>query len=278
MDQKGALADKLRIGCSGWGYKDWINVFYPSRATNKDFLKFYSSIFDAVEIDSSFYRTPSLPMIRSWYEKTPKDFLFTAKLPKKITHEKHLAGVDVQLDWFEKSIKGLREKLGGVVVQLPPSFKVAKDKARLADFLKLIDPKVHYAIEFRHISWFEDQSILPLLRDHNVSLCWTINQYLETPKEVTSDHLYLRFVGDRSITEFKGIQKDQKEKMMEWHKELLAKEDSFKDAFVFFNNHFAGFGPSSVNEFRRLSGLIEKEWTTSEKGEASPNQASLSDF
>ena len=278
MGAKSALADKLRIGCSGWGYKDWLNVFYPSGAANKDFLKFYSSIFDAVEIDSSFYRTPTPPMIRSWYEKTPQDFLFTAKLPKKITHEKHLAGVDVQLDWFEKSIKGLREKLGGVVVQLPPSFKVAKDKSRLADFLKLIDPKVRYAIEFRHMSWFEDQSILPLLRDHNVSLCWSITQYLETPKEVTSDQLYLRFVGDRSITEFKGIQKDQKQKMMEWHKELVAKEDSFKDAFVFFNNHFAGFGPASVNEFRRLTGLIEKEWATSGVGDTSPNQASLSDF
>ncbi len=128
------------------------------------------------------------------------------------------------------------------------------------------------------MSWFEDQSILPLLRDHNVSLCWSITQYLETPKEVTSDQLYLRFVGDRSITEFKGIQKDQKQKMMEWHKELVAKEDSFKDAFVFFNNHFAGFGPASVNEFRRLTGLIEKEWATSGVGDTSPSQASLSDF
>ncbi len=107
-------------------------------------------------------------------------------------------------------------------------------------------------------------------------MVWSENQYLRTPSEVTSDQVYLRMVGDREITEFKEVQKDKSAEMRAWYKELDGASDSVKGALVFFNNHYAGFGPGSVNEFRRLAGLLEYEFPTAAGSPA--GQKSLGDF
>jgi len=107
-------------------------------------------------------------------------------------------------------------------------------------------------------------------------MVWTENQYLKSPSDVTADYVYLRMVGDREITEFKEKQRDKSSEMREWYKELDEASDSVKGAFVFFNNHYAGFGPGSVNEFRRLAGMIEYEFPAGKGGAA--GQKGLSDF
>ena len=107
-------------------------------------------------------------------------------------------------------------------------------------------------------------------------MVWSENQYLRTPSEVTSDEVYLRMVGDREITEFKEVKKDKSAEMRTWYKELGEAEDSVKGALVFFNNHYAGFGPGSVNEFRRLAGLLEYEFPA--QAGAPAGQKSLGDF
>ncbi len=88
-----ALKDKLRVGCSGWGYDDWLGGFYPPDTPKSDYLKLYSGVFDCVEVDSSFYRNPGPAMTKGWYKSTPPGFLFAMKMPKRITHEKKLKGV-----------------------------------------------------------------------------------------------------------------------------------------------------------------------------------------
>jgi uncharacterized protein YecE (DUF72 family) len=114
-----------------------------------------------------------------------------------------------------------------------------------------------------------------LLERNNICQVWAINQYLSTPAAVTSDIIYLRFVGDRKITEFKQTQRNQTEVMRSWKKALENVGDSVTERFVFFNNHFAGFGPASVNEFRRLMGLVELDW----KGLKGPSpQRTIFDF
>jgi uncharacterized protein YecE (DUF72 family) len=250
----------LHIGCSGWSYKDWVGNFYPAWAKPSEYLTLYSRVFDCVEIDSTFYRSPNAQIVKSFKEKTPKNFIFTAKLPKKMTHEHKLRGVESNLGWFEGSISKLKEKLGPIVVQLPPSFKYDKDKEALRSFLNVINPRIRYAVEFRNKSWFCPE-VFAWLEDHGVCFAWSLNQYLATPPEVTTDFVYLRLVGDRQITEFRGIQRDQSVAMQEWYKNLEKVYGSVKDAYVFFNNHFAGFGPASVNEFRRLAGLMEQDWS-----------------
>ncbi len=267
---------KLRIGCSGWSYEDWVGPFYPKDAKPGDYLRLYSSIFNAVEIDSSYYRTPSPVQVNNWKHVTPPGFVFSAKFPKKITHELKLRDCQQQLEWYYKSMSQLGDKLGPLLVQLPPSFNIKKDREALETFLGLIDPKYSHAIEFRNKSWFKSE-IYQLLEKNNVGLAWSENQYATTPAETTSETQYVRMVGDRSITNFGEKQRDQSDTMRKWYTALEEKSDLFKQGFVFFNNHFAGFGPGSVNEFRRLSGLAEMDWKA-KSVEPGPLQSSMFQF
>jgi len=262
--------EKFRIGTSGWSYKDWVGPFYPSGTEAKDYIKLYSRAFDCVEVDSSFYRIPSPAMVSQWKSATPIGFTFSPKLPKKITHENKLENFESTLLYFYSVFSKLGDKLGPIVAQLPPSIKVDKHKAAMEKFVSSLEPRFRHAIEFRHKSWFTPETY-KLLEKNNVAMAWSINQYLRTPPEVTSDFVYLRMVGTREITEFNGIQKDMREEMERWVTELKEKRASIRDGFVFFNNHFAGFGPESANEFRRLLGMIAVDWS---KGQES-TQATL---
>src|SRR5207247_5919127 len=109
--------------------------------------------------------------------------------------------------------------------------------------------------------------------DLNVTMLWYVNQYRRTTTDMTSDQVCLRMVGDREITQFKEVQKDKSTEMRTWYKELEQSSDSVKGALVFFNNHYAGFGPGSVNEFRRLAGLMEYAFPAA--GAAPAGQKSL---
>jgi uncharacterized protein YecE (DUF72 family) len=262
-----------RIGCSGWSYNDWVGPFYPTDAKPDAYLKLYSQIFDTVEIDSTFYRVPSAEMIKQWYTVTPSHFLFCPKLPKRITHDLRLENSKAYTDHFTKRLSGLQEKLGPFLIQLPPSFKLHKHLQQLTRFLDTLDQQYNYAIEFRNDSWF-DPEIEKLLTDNGICQVWSVNQYLTTPLRLTADFVYLRFVGDRAINQFGKIQKDQTDEMTKWSSSLSQVQES-REKFVLFNNHFAGFGPGSVNEFRRLMGFAELNWTDLKKD---TTQKSMLDF
>lgn len=250
----------VRIGCSGWPYVDWVGPFYPAETGPGEFLKLYSKIFDCVEIDSTFYRVPSENLVKQWKSSAPEGFTFCPKIPKRITHDLHLEGVREYLDHFTNRLGLLDEKLGPFVVQMPPSFKLTKHLQLLSRFVEDLNLDHRFVIEFRHKSWF-NEDVLKLLQDKNICQVWSVNQYLTTPAARSADTIYLRFVGDRTISKFNKLQKDQRESMKEWSRKLKDVNDSTKDRFVFFNNHFAGFYPGSANEFRRLMGLAELDWT-----------------
>lgn len=270
-----SLAEKVRIGCSGWSYKDWAGPFYAKDLPAGDYLKFYSRIFDCVEVDSSFYRIPNQALIQRWKTVTPDGFVFSPKMPKKITHENKLENFESTLTYFYSVVGKLGTKLGPIVAQLPPSIKVDKHRAVMEKFIDALNPKYQHAVEFRHKSWFTPETY-KLLEDHGVAMVWSLNMYLETPAEVTTKFTYLRMVGERDITEFGGIQKERKEEMEKWVHNLEEKSGSFDRGYVFFNNHFAGFGPESVNEFRRLLGMMEADWK--EKRDTEPEQGKLTGF
>ncbi len=250
----------IRVGCSGWSYSDWVGPFYPKDTVPQDYLKLYSSVFDCVEIDSTFYRAPAVAMVQQWSSGTPVGFLFAPKIPKRITHDQHLKDISSYLGHFTRTLAQLNEKLGPFVVQLPPSFKLTKHEKALTDFITTLNPQYRYAIEFRHDSWFTPK-VEKLLESKNICQVWSINQYLTTPPAVTSDFVYMRFVGDRKLTKFSNIQRDQSKTMNTWSKALQDVANDVRERFIFFNNHFAGFGPGSANEFRRLMGLVEVNWT-----------------
>ena len=127
----GLICNTILAACSGWSYSAWQGPFYPSNMDNSssspsNWLKYYASVFDYVEINSSFYRTPNVFTVKNWFKRTPEHFRFTAKFPKVITHDKRLKDVSRELEYFLQSMLPLREKTLALLIQLPPSLKVTE--------------------------------------------------------------------------------------------------------------------------------------------------------
>ena len=259
---------KFYIGCSGWGYTAWKGPFYPSDIKNSKWLEFYSKVFDYVEIDSSFYNIPNIFMVKQWLKKTQEDFRFTAKFPKVITHDKRLKNVDNELQLFFKAIEPLCDKTLALLIQLPPSIEIMEGLQRLRELVHKLDNRFRYAVEVRHQSWFQDLAY-NFFANNNICMVWSQIVGIRTPPIVTSDFLYLRFIGDRSLQEkdFGSIQKDRSPEMRKWVNRIKRAEKSIEEenkrlkfAIVAANNHYAGFGPMSANIFRKMIGLKEVAW------------------
>ena len=255
---------KIYVGCTGWSYDGWLGHFYPSRLDRKDFLKYYSQVFDFVEIDSSFYIPPHVFMIKRWASLTPDNFRFTAKFPRSITHEKRLAAADSEkeLHYFFDVMRPLRTKLLALLLQLPPSLTAKEGAKKLEVLIHMLDPDFRYAVEVRHKSWFDNKDVNKLLSENNICLAWSQLDTIQTPPELTSDFVYLRFIGDRSIDEkdFGEIQKDRTRELKMWADSIDRVREEAKFAIVAANNHYAGFGPATANSFRKMVGLKEVVW------------------
>ena len=252
------------VGCSGWSYDAWLGHFYPASLEGREFLKYYSQVFDFVEIDSSFYRPPNLFMTKRWAKITPDNFRFTAKFPRSITHEKRLAIADPEkeLRYFFDMMRPLQSKLLALLIQLPPSLSANEGMKKLKTLVDLLDPDFRYAIEVRHTSWFDSKEFYNLLSDNKICLTWSQLTTIQTPPELTTDFIYLRFIGDRSISEedFGKIQKDRFEELQRWSEQVKRVKEKARFAIVAANNHYAGFGPATANSFRKMVGLKEVEW------------------
>ncbi|WP_261512036.1 DUF72 domain-containing protein [Chryseobacterium paludis] len=156
----------LYIGCSGFYNNDWKGSFYPDNTPTKDFLTLYSKEFNAVEINSTFYRKPTAKTLIKWFDETPEEFRFFIKIPKTISHEKRLLDCKEEISEFCQHIhENLKEKLSGFLYQFPPSFKNTPENIEL--ILKNIDSAFLNVIEFRHESWWRDE-IFDILRPKNI--------------------------------------------------------------------------------------------------------------
>ncbi|MGQ0795666.1 MAG: DUF72 domain-containing protein [Nitrosopumilaceae archaeon] len=260
---------EIKIGCTGWSYAGWIGPFYPNSLDAKYHLKHYSGIFDITEVNSTFYRIPSQAMTKKWYNDTPENFIFTAKLPKIITHDNRLKP-GPSLDQFLQAITPMKSKMNVIVIQLPPSLSFEEAKEKLDKMLNHLPKSFRYALEGRHESWFSDK-VFQYLREKNVCLIWNEVDGVNNPAPITTDFVYLRLIGDRSIPEdqFGKIQKDRTKEMKKWID--ILKNTNVPIAYVNLNNHFQGFAPGSVNEFRRLLGLENLSF-------ADKKQKTLGDF
>jgi uncharacterized protein YecE (DUF72 family) len=267
---------KFYVGCSGWSYTAWQGPFYPSDMKNSHWLEFYSKVFDYVEIDSTFYNIPSILTVKKWLKKTQDNFRFTAKFPKVITHDKRLKNVDNELELFFKAISPLYEKTLALLIQLPPSMEIMEGLQRLRELVHILDNRFRYAVEVRHHSWFQDLAY-NFFANNNICMVWSQIVGIRTPPIVTTDFLYLRFIGDRSLQEkdFGRIQKHRTPEMRKWVNRIKRAERNNGEegnkrlslAIVAANNHYAGFGPVSANTFRRMVGLTEVEWEQNSKGQ-----------
>lgn len=263
---------KFYIGCSGWSYSAWKGPFYPPNLENSDWLRYYSNVFDYVEIDSSFYRIPNQFMIKNWFKKTPDNFRFTAKFPKIITHDKHLVDVEKEVELFLRNMQPLHDKTLALLIQLPPSMQITPGLEGLRQLVPLLDERFRYAVEVRHQSWFQDLAY-NFFANNNLCMVWSQLAGIRTPPIVTTDFLYVRFIGDRSIDEsdFGKVQKNRVLEMNKWAGRIKrVKQDRGRSssngeeislAIVAANNHYAGFGPGTANMFRKMVGLSEVSWT-----------------
>jgi uncharacterized protein YecE (DUF72 family) len=162
------LSRAVHVGCSGWVYPHWRELFYPKGVPQREWLSYYARHFDTVEINNTFYRLASPAAVQNWLEQSPEGFRFAVKMSRYVTHIKRLTMVDQGTRRFYEALDGLTEteKLGPVLWQFPPNFR--RDDERLADSLPKL-PTGRHAFEFRHKSWFVEE-VYSALREHGVAL------------------------------------------------------------------------------------------------------------
>ena len=230
---------KLHVGTSGYSYKEWKGNFYPEDLPAKEMLSYYSRRLPAVEINNTFYRLPQASMIENWNAQVPSSFRFSIKATQRITHIKRLNNVAEETKYLLETASLLEQRLGVVLFQLPPNFK--KDVERLKAFLDLLQPDLRTAFEFRHESWFDDETS-ELLRARDCAL--VVSDTDEKPlAEIISTARwgYLRL--RRTAYEENDLG--------EWMKRV--QDQKWKDAFVFFKHEDEGTGPKLAAQFLELA-------------------------
>ncbi len=183
------MGAEIRIGTSGFSYKEWLGKFYPPKLAGAAMLGFYAHRFPTVEINYTFRAMPRAGMLERWAEQAPAHFRFALKAPQRITHFARLKGAGENLDYFVKVSAALEAKLGPSLFQLPPDMK--RDLTLLRDFLAQLGSRMRAAFEFRNPSWFDD-SVLQTLRDGGAALCIAESEKLSTPVERTAPWVYVR--------------------------------------------------------------------------------------
>ncbi|MGC9141641.1 MAG: DUF72 domain-containing protein [Caldimicrobium sp.] len=226
---------KYYIGTSGWSYYSFKGLFYPPELKPKDWLKFYSTYLNTVEINATFYRTPRPSTFIKWYEETPPHFVFSVKAPKIITHIKRLKEVEEPLQAFLKSISPLKEKAEVLLFQLPPSLPYEKNL--IEPFLKLLPvDKYRCVIEIRHQS-FHNKEFIQLLKSYGVCLCFSDcgKRYPSWYEVQTVDFLYLRLHGSPELY-VSNYEEEDLEKIVQ-----LIHRFKVKEVFVYFDNTARGY-------------------------------------
>ena len=250
---------ELKIGCTGWSYDGWSGTFYPKKLPKTDWLEYYSQIFSITEINSTYYKIPDQETTKKWNSDTPDSFSFTAKFPSIITHENKLKNVKEHVFRFLASFTPMYEKVIALVLQLPPSLSFDEAKPRLEELFSYLPSDFKYPIEGRHESWFTDEA-LDYLEERNYCLVWNDIEGVHNPAPITSDYIYLRLIGDRTISEFGKKVRDKTQQIQEWSDRIKKLEDEISLAMIMANNHFEGFGPETVNTLRMQLGWNELLW------------------
>ena len=242
------------IGTMGFSYSDWAGVFYPTGSASRNYLSYYSQHFNAAEIDSTFYGTPRPGTVQRWDAITPEGFKICAKTPKIITHELRLVNAMDEMRLFLGAMSELGEKLGIILIQFPPSYALDEFPA-LASFLSDLPGEFRYAVEFRNRSWYTPETA-ELLSENNI--CWTATEYARLPKkvEVTTDFLYIRFIGQhRRFAQHNRVQIEVGASLDWWLKRIESLSDKVGEVYGFFNNDYSGFAPATADRFKSMAGL-----------------------
>jgi len=229
---------RVRVGTSGYSYKEWKGTFYPEGLPAAKMLSFYAERFDSVEINNTFYRMPDAKTVGNWSQQVPDGFTFVLKAPQRITHQKGLAGAKADVAHFFKVAETLGGKLGPVRFLLPPAVK--KDAAMLRDFLAALPPARKVAFDFRHDSWCDDE-IYELLRGRDAALCLADTDETPNPDALVIPTATWGYVRLRR-TEY------SEDDLAAWARRVEG--EAWEDAYVFFKHEDEGRGPRFAVAFR----------------------------
>jgi uncharacterized protein YecE (DUF72 family) len=235
---------EMRIGCSGWNYAHWREVVYPKGMPPKRWLTHYATMFDTVEVNSTFYRLPKQPAVQGWVEQTPDDFVFAVKASRYLTHIKRLASFGPGVELFYERIEPLVSsgKLGPILWQLPANFH--RDDDRLGTALDALPPGRH-CFEFRHPSWFVPD-VYELLRRRGAAL--VIGDTPQRPfqaNEFTAGWTFVRFHHGRRGRNGNYSPSEIEEwatRIRKWRRSL--------DVYAYFNNDWSGYAVRNALDLR----------------------------
>jgi uncharacterized protein YecE (DUF72 family) len=248
MGMPGRKSHRVRVGCSGWNYDDWRGRLYPEKLPKRRWLERYAESFEAVEVNSTFYRLASEEAVKRWVEQTPPGFELTIKASRYMTHKWRLRDTERLVERFVEPLKPLVDagRMGPVLWQLPANFR--RDDDRLAGALAAL-PEGRHCFEFRDASWFAEP-VMEMLREAGVAL--VIGDHPERPfqtHELTTDWSLVRFHhghrgrrGNYSASELDEWAK----RITRWRREA--------DVYAFFNNQSEGFALPNATALRDALG------------------------
>lgn len=218
----------IHIGCSSYATLSWQRLFFPESLPKKQWFDYYCRHFNTYELNPTFYRFPSLKSLEAWHSKAPDGFIFSVKAPKIITHIKGLENCKEEITKFYGLIReGLKEKLGCVLFQLPPSFSYTPE--RLATVITAMDSDFSNVVEFRNESWWR-QDVIEALSESNITFC-SVN-YPKLPDTVTktTDIGYVRMHGNPKLF-YSEYTQEEINVLID-----SIKEQNFTQAYIYFNN------------------------------------------
>jgi uncharacterized protein YecE (DUF72 family) len=224
------------VGTSGYNYPEWKGSFYPAKLPAARMLPYYAERLATVEINYTFYRTPNKEILQGWDHATPERFRLTLKAPQRITHIARLRDCAERLHFFLDTAATLGPKLGALLFQLPPNFKI--DLAVFDAFLEAFPPGVVAAFEFRNRSWL-DEEVYARLEARNLALCVADSEKLTTPVRITADYGYFRLRDE-------GY---QPEDLKRWAHTVRDQTAGCKDVYVYFKHEESGKGPEFARAF-----------------------------
>jgi uncharacterized protein YecE (DUF72 family) len=233
----------IRIGTSGWHYDHWEGSYYPEKLPKSKWFEYYAKDFDTVEINNTFYQLPKQETFKNWHKQAPENFLYAVKANRFITHIKRLKDAEETLPRFFERAELLKENLGPVLYQLPPSMH--KDLDRLVDFLHVLPRNRTAVFEFRHESWFS-QDTYDLLDKFGAGFCIHDLSGVPTPRVITGDIIYVRYHG--TIGRYDGnYPKSALKNWAEWIKNHIK---NVRGVYAYFNNDANAYAIHNANTLK----------------------------
>ncbi|MGQ0826788.1 MAG: DUF72 domain-containing protein [Bacteroidota bacterium] len=236
---------KWSVGCSGFYNKHWKGIFYPEDLPQSKWLNFYCEYFNTLELNVTFYQFPTEERMRIWFKKSSEDFLFSVKAPRLITHYKKFNDCEKLLnDFYQACEKGLKNKLGCILFQLPPSIQYSQEQ--LDQIISALHPGFKNVIEFRHSSWW-DESIYKILAEKEIIFCSINHQKFPTDIITTAPIVYVRLHGNPELY-YSGYKSKE---LNDLHM-TIKNDKKIKETYVYFNNTAGDAGIMNAMEFNKI--------------------------